>query len=112
MVFDTKYGPLNVVALTQYWEKTVDVSFMNFIDPQNSANDTNPSNTAKLIISNSSTQLPQILSTASSQVPSSSFGLLSKNTIQNPAIYASVAPVQNQVQFKFPELKRKCDLIK
>jgi hypothetical protein len=82
---------------------------MGFIDPQNSVND---SNTSKSTNSNSITQLPQTLPTASSNIPYSSFAVLSKNSLQNPAIYASVAPAQNLTQFKFPELKRKCDLIK
>lgn len=25
IVFDTKYGPLNAIAVTQYWEKIVEI---------------------------------------------------------------------------------------
>lgn len=34
MVFDSKYGPVNAIAITQYWEKSVDILELQFLEPE------------------------------------------------------------------------------
>jgi len=43
MVFDSKYGPVNAIAITQYWEKSVDILELKLLEPESKNNTTKSS---------------------------------------------------------------------
>lgn len=99
IVFDTKYGPVNAIAATKFWEKSVEVIDIKFLDP---INKNNMDSSSKGTLSQAGSSSVATGSVAGPQ--------LLPNSLAQSRENRGTLPVQTV--FKFPTVRQKCELMR